>query len=143
MPFYFKKNFSVKKFVSSSFTDGDIVTSKVGANDTLVIKAPLQDLLGVLGTCEINSIKFHAKNNNVVIQKMEVDCKAEYDLNVYLGTSKNPNTYSFIDIETRVLSIEKDRSKLEATVEKGIETCPVLSTLKLAGIKINKSVKYL
>ena len=143
--FYYnlQKDFSIKKFVSSSVTNGLQVNSIVGENDTLEIKAPLQDLLAVLGTCEINSIKFHAKFDNVAIEKMQVDCNADYDLDVYLGKTKAPNTYSFIDIQTIISSSEKDKSKLQATVEKGIETCPVLSTLKLAGIKINKSVKYI
>ncbi len=138
------RNFSLRKFKSITVSDKNGEISKQGDNGSqLSIKQPLQDLLACLGTCEIHSVHFCAKQSQVPIEKMEVNCQAEYDVDLFMGKKEGRNTYSSIDIEVIVSSSEKNREKLDQTVKKGMELCPIYNTLSYAGIRINKTTKYL
>lgn len=139
-----QRNFAVTKYKSVTISDKSGEISKMGDKGTeLAIKLPLQDLLACLGTCEIHSVHFCAKQSQVAIEKMEVKCQAEYDVDIFLGKKEGKNTYSSIDIDIIVTSSEKNKAKLEETVKKGMELCPIYNTLTYAGIKINKNTKYI
>ena len=133
-----------KKITSSSINEGDKSTEiKMSNGDMMKVEHSFEDAIGLVGSCEISSIKYMAKTAGVPIEKIQVECSAEYDMDRYLGKSTQPNTFSFIDVETTITSSEKDKKKLEEAVEKGIKQCPMLSTLTLAGIKINKKTNYI
>ena len=141
----FSKKFftaNTKIFKASTVSEGNKTISKSPSGE-FEIKAPLDALLGCAGSCEAHMIQMMAKKQKVPIEKIEVDVKGEYDLDVIMGVKKGPNTYTQIDVETRIFSSEQDKQKLEQTVKKGMEMCPVLSTLKLAGIKITEKINFL
>ena len=107
------------------------------------ILAPLEYFLASSSACEISSINFTAKQNSVKIEKIEVNMKGQYDPDYFTGKKEGNNTFDKIDIITNIFSSEKDRSKLDTVVNKGIQRCPMISTLNLAGVKMNKIINYL
>ncbi len=139
-----KKNFAygVKLFKVSVLNENNKSITKT-PTESFEIKAPMEHLLSSAGNCEIHSIQFFAKKNSVRIEKIEIDLKGEFDTDVFLGDKEGRNTFTKIDVEFRIHSTEKDKVKLEEIVKKGIEKCPAMNTLKLAGIEINKNINYL
>ena len=133
---------SFGKLVGSTSFDGKTELTKCKDINSQ-IKAPPDALIGVLSACELHSIMHHVKANAVKVEKIEVNVDAEYDSNRYLEKAPGPNTYSYINIEANIYSSEKDKAKLEKAVAKGIERCPILNTLKLAGVPIKEKVNYL
>jgi uncharacterized OsmC-like protein len=141
---YSKYNFAqIKNFKSTTVAEGTKEKTSIPDLNDIHIKTPLDVLMGALSACEVHSILFQAKKDGVKIEKVEVDAKGQYDLDVYLEKTKGKNTYTQIDVEARIKSSESDKKKLEEVVQKGEELCPVLSTLRLAGIKINSTIKYI
>jgi uncharacterized OsmC-like protein len=139
----FFKNFSSKQMKSTSTLVNNKIIAKVGAaQEQLSIDSPFEAMLGCLGNCTIHTIMFYAGKNKVKIKNIEVDVVGEYDTDLFLGKKEGKNTFSNIDIKTRVYSTE-DQSKLNHVIEEGHKHCPVLSTLKLAGIDFKSEIKYL
>lgn len=138
------RNFSNLKFSANVIGQHTKTDVKLAGNPTTIeIKAPLEGVLGSVGACEVHMIELAAKKTKVDIQKIEVDIKGEYDTGVLYGTKKAPNTFDNIDMVTKIYSNEQDKAKLKETVEMGVKMCPVLNTLRLAGIKINEKIEYI
>ncbi len=140
-----KRDFSgVNHFkVSTVHTRESNKTTSKSEKEEYEIKAPLEALLACAGSCEVHSISFFAKKNKIPIEKIEIEIKADFDTDIFTKNKEGINTYSFIDVETKITSLEKDKDRLRETVEMGIKKCPVLNTLNLSGIKINKTIKYI
>lgn len=138
------KFFTVKNFTSNSIYETDKPISNVlSSGEHLSCKSPMEGVLGMIGACEIGAIRYYANAHKVVIEKIDVECKGDYDMDLFLEKRNDKNTFDFIDIVTTIKSSEKDKKKLEEVVNKGIQQCPVLSTLALTGMKINKKINYI
>ena len=112
-------------------------------DDKIEIKKPMEMMMAVAGTCEINSIRYFAEIDDVKIKKIDVEVRGEYEMDLLIGKKEGPNTYTSINVDTKIYSEEEDKNKLAQVVQKGIDNCPVLSTLKLSGIKININTHYI
>ncbi len=113
-------------------------------------KTPLAALLGVLGACEVHTIQYYFKKHNIQADKISVDVKADFDVALFIGakeinSSENRNTYShvYIDINIKPSSESTDKDKVASVVNEAIGRCPVYSTLKLAGVPMDKTVNYI
>lgn len=135
------RTFAVKLFKTHNVFENGKTTSTL-SDQSLQINHPIEGLLACAGTCEIGSIGYFAKLNKVPIDKIEVDVNAEYDMEHFAKKKSEPNTYKSINLEVKIFSSEQDKKKLEETVKKGMETCPVLSTIRLAGVPIKENVTY-
>ena len=136
------KNLAIKHLKSQTILENGIHLSTLG-NEKVDIKSPLDSIMAVAGTCEIHTIQYYAKVNNVNIPKIDIDVKGDYDMDIFMDKKQGSNTFSNIDINVKVYSSETDKNKLKQVVEKGMSKCPVVSTLKLAGAKITENVEYL
>jgi uncharacterized OsmC-like protein len=132
----------IKSFQISVATQGNKSICKTSTEE-IEIKEPLEHVLASAGSCEIHTIRAFAFWNKVPIEDIQVDVKGEYDTDLFRGKKTGINTYSKVDVEFRIKSSETDRKKLEETVNQAIERCPVMNTLHLAGIQINKKINYL
>jgi len=137
-----RRTFALKTFNASVTMENNHSMAKL-SDVSLDIKQPLEMMMGVLGSCEIHTIQFHAGKNKINLDKVEIKIKAEYDVDYFLGIKQGRNTYSYIDIEVDVHSKENDKKKLGEIIEKAMQTCPVASTIRLAGIKMNEKINYL
>jgi uncharacterized OsmC-like protein len=140
-----KRTFAVKNLNSVFSYDKSNANAKTKiGNESFEVKQPLELVLGALSTCEVHSILAQAKQRQVDISKAEVECKGQYDTDTYTEKRKDvPNTYTSVNITAKIQSSEKDKKKLEEAVNKGVQMCPVLNTLKLAGVKINEKIEYI
>jgi uncharacterized OsmC-like protein len=139
------KNFAkIQKYTTTNVHEAGKLTTTLSKGVTIDNRSPPEGLLGLLGACKVHSIEYQAKIRKVPIEKITIECKGEYDSEHFMGLKKEGrNTYEFINIETTIQSSEKDKKKLEEAVHKGEEHCPVLNTLKYAGIKITTKYNYL
>lgn len=145
--FSFIKNFSIKisnirTFKVSTYTEDSKCLAKVSSG-TYEMKEPLEMVLANAGACEISTIKYYAKKNKVPIEKIEVDLRAEYDGDIFKDKKEGINTFSKVDVEIKIQSSEKDFKKLDQVIKKAIEKCPIINTLELAGIDVQKNILYL
>jgi uncharacterized OsmC-like protein len=134
--------YGIKSFRISAISENKKTLTNTDSQGQIEIKAPLEQVLASAGTCEIHSIQFFAKKNQVPIEKIDIEVKGDFDMDVFLGEKNGKNTFTNIDVALTIQSSEKDKKKLEETVNKGIEKCPVMNTLHLAGINIKKTVNY-
>lgn len=132
----------IKFFQISVATQGSKSICKT-SKEEIEIKEPLEHLLASAGSCEVHTIKAYAMWNKVQIDDIQVDVKGEYDTDFFRGKKEGNNTFTKIDVEFRIKSSETDKKKLEETVNKAVEICPVMNTLHLAGIQINKKINYI
>jgi uncharacterized OsmC-like protein len=139
----FFKKFSIKQMKSTSALVNNQIVGKIGAaEEKLVVSSPFEAMLGCLGNCTIHTIMFYAGKNQVKINNIEVDVVGDYDTDHFLGKIEGRNTFSSITMNTRVYSFE-DKSKVHLILEEGHKHCPIMSTLKLAGIEIKSEIKYI
>ena len=128
---------------STSTLVNNKIVAKIGtAEEQLTVNSPLEAVLGCLGNCTIHTIMFHAGKNKVKINNIEVEVDGVYDTDLFLGKKEGRNTFSTINLKTKVYSSE-DQAKVKHVIEEGHKYCPVLGTLKLAGIDIKSDTKYL
>ena len=132
----------LKKFNAEVSLENNQSVAKL-SDVSIDIKNPLEMLLGVLGSCELHTLQFHAGKRKVPLDKVELKINAEYDSSYFLGIKEGKNTYNFIEVEVNVYSKEADKTKLAEVVQAGLERCPVANTLKYAGIKFTEKVNYL
>jgi uncharacterized OsmC-like protein len=138
-----KRSFAVKTFKIESRLDSARTISKLANGTEIEIQSPMEHLIASAGTCEIHTIAFFAKQSNIKIEDIKVNLKGEYDLDFFLGKKEGNNTLSSLDVEINIKSSELDRKKLQETVEVAVKRCPLMSTIDLAGVKINKKINYL
>jgi uncharacterized OsmC-like protein len=141
------KRFSIKisnirTFKVATYTEDSKCLAKVSSG-IYEMKEPMEQVLANAGACEISTIQYYAKKNEVPIEKIEVDLRAEYDGDIFKDKKEGRNTYSKVDVDIKIKSSEKDRKKLEQVINKAIEKCPVVNTLELAGIDVHKKINYL
>ncbi len=141
--YLFNRYFFAAKFRGITTVSGGKEETKTTSVPHLEIKQPLDLLLGALSACEVHSILYNTKSAGIPLEKIEVEVKGEYDLDIYLGKKQGRNTYTSIEVEARIQSNYEDKKKLEESVKKGEEQCPILSTLRLANIPIKSTIKYL
>ena len=48
-----------------------------------------------------------------------------------------------MEVEIKIQSSEKDFKKLDQVLKKAIEKCPIINTLELAGIDVQKKIFYI
>jgi uncharacterized OsmC-like protein len=134
-----------------------------GEDISISISQPLETLLSCLSTCELKSIMYWAKDNNLKIESLEISTDASYDSRNYAkntegkdiskkiddqklseGQYRNKkNLYDEVNVEVSIKTDEKDKNKVLEVLRKGAETCPVHNTLSQAGIKINTKYNIL
>ena len=153
----------LKKFKASAHKNQDNeVRTFHGAETSILISQPLETLLSCLSTCELKSIMYWAKDNNVNIESLEINTDAIYDSRHYSkntegkdisnkveankseGQYRNKkNVYEEVNIDISIKTNEKDKNKILEILKKGQETCPVHNVLTQAGIKINSKFNIL
>jgi len=136
------KTFTVNQYNVTVTTENHKAIAKL-SDTTIEVKRPLEMLLGVLGTCLMHTLKYNSEQDNILFQKSEAKIHAEYDNEILTGKKSGKNTYSFINVDIYVHTKESDKSKARETAKKTFNMCPVASTLRLAGIKINENKKFL
>jgi len=140
----FSRRFSQKVFQATAKKQIDKVVCKVEKEKEQEIENPVASILGLLSTCEIKSILFFAKKENIDIQDINISVIGNFDFSNFHGSDlSKPNTYQNINCDVLIKSTEKDMKKLKSIVDIGIEKCPVGNTLKLAGVSINHNVNYI
>jgi len=140
----FSRKFSQKVYHSETKIESGNVYYKSDNEEYKLVKEPLSSLLGILGCCETKSIQFFAKSNNIDIIDIKINLEGSFDYSNFLGKDTTiPNTYKTIKAYINIKSSEKDLKKLDMIVNKGLEKCPVASTLKLAGVDINHNINYI
>jgi uncharacterized OsmC-like protein len=78
-------------------------------------------------TCESHTISGVFKQLKIPFEKLEVELNGEYSMAGFVGETNN--IYRLVNIETRI-------QNLEQAIDDDENLCPILYTLKLAGIKI-------
>lgn len=139
------RNFSsLRNFKGMTVIDNIKKDEITKTNDlNLKIKTPMEAMVGLVTACSAHSIMYYAKVNNIQIEKIEINAEADFDVEVYIGKKEGKNIYEKLNLEANIYSSEKDKEKLMNVVEKGEEKCPLLETLKLAGVKVEVKINYL
>ena len=138
------RNFSkIIKFKAVSNIENSKITTKV-ENEELKISNRVASLLGILSTCEAHTFMFNAQKHKVDIKSIEISIEGEYDFSNFYGMDKTlPNTFKEINNDITIESTEINKEKLQEIVNNSIETCPIGSTLRLAGIPIKHKINYI
>jgi len=134
----------IRIFTASTTIDGNKETTKSMDINNVLIQHPLDAFAGILSACELHSIMYEAKKSKVSIEKAEIKVIAVYDVDNFTGKNVGGrNTFNSIDVEANITSSEPNKNKLLEVVEKGENLCPLLNTVKLAGVKVNAKINLL
>lgn len=133
---------SIKTFKSTTVNESGKEVTSIPSQGNLEIKLPLEAFVGSISACEVHAILMIAKAQKVTIDKIEIDVKADFDMDVLMGKKEGRNTYTGLELEARVWS-KDDKAKVQAVVEKGENVCPLLNTIRLANIPVKQTIKLL
>jgi uncharacterized OsmC-like protein len=138
-------NFStIRNYKGTTIIDLNKNEEITNTNDlNMKIKTPMEAMVGLVSACSAHSIMYYAKLEKVHIEKIEIKANADFDVEVFLGKKEGKNTYEKFNLETNIKSNEIDKDKLSHVVEMGKNKCPLLETLKLAGVKIESKINYI
>ncbi len=136
------RTFTVNQYNVTVTTENHKSIAKI-SDGSIEVKRPLEMLLGVLGACLMHTLKYNSEQDKITFDKAEAKIHAEYDNEIFLEKKAGKNTYSFINVDIYVHTKESDKDKAIETVKKTFNICPVASTLRLAGIKMNENIKFL
>jgi uncharacterized OsmC-like protein len=134
--------FSLKKFKTTTDLEGRDLMSSWDDNK-VKLNEPLNVILAALGGCTIHSISAQAKSDNIKIEDIKVEVEGNYDTDYFKRKKEGRNTYENIDVNVSIKVSESDKSRIYKTLEGAEVRCPILQTLKLAGIKINITKKLI
>jgi uncharacterized OsmC-like protein len=77
----------LKKFKARSKHDDMGISTFFGEDTSILIQQPMETLLSCLSNCELKSILYWAKENNVSIERLEIYTDAYYDSRNYFKNS--------------------------------------------------------
>jgi uncharacterized OsmC-like protein len=101
----------LKKFRAGAHKNVDNeVRAFYGESTSILITQPLETLLSCLSACELKSIMYWAKENNVKIDSLEISTDAVYDSLNYLKNSEGKDIRHKVD-ESQSKTDDKSQSK--------------------------------
>lgn len=132
-------NFAKPQHLENTLEDGTVVPF-------IKTEDPLEGQIVVLAFCKLRTLQFYVQSNklNTTINRIDIDIKSEFDLNIFYGRSQDPARYKFLDVVLNV-EINKDaklpvgEEEFKKTIETVAHKCPVNQMLSHAGIP--KTVK--
>lgn len=144
--FFPKNNFAFYVMSTSVALSGVNRITTYPNEPPTIMHSPLQTMIGALANCEIYSITEQFKKKNIPIEKLQIDCKAKYDLDFFVGkkkqTDNEKNIFSDINIIIAIRA-KGDKKKVSELLNTCRDICPIYNILKLSGIKINHETHFL